>query len=108
MSDDVDWPNGWGGLTRAQETMFLRQLRRELAGDHPFQHMTIRAIGICDFTDDVVYAVEDWDAPFFVSHPCWQKPDTRPWLLRKLRPRPKPFPGVQPIRDLDELAHFFD
>ena len=105
---DEEWPEGWCGLAEGQADAFLAQLRRELPNDHPFQHMEISTIGTAEGSDDVIYAVSGWIAPFFLCHLAWPHPDTRPWLIRKLKPRAKWSPSVQPIFSLCELAHYFD
>jgi len=101
---DYDWPPGWCGLLPSQVPAFLAQLRTELAPDHPFQRMRIQAIGTALGSDDAVFAIEGWQAPFFVAHLAWPAPDTRPWLLRKLRPYPRYDPAIMPLPDLAVLA----
>ncbi|MCC5983170.1 MAG: hypothetical protein JJU42_02290 [Rhodobacteraceae bacterium] len=53
-----DWPPGWCGLLPDQAPVFLAQLRRELAPDHPFQRLPVHAIGVALGSDDAVFAVE--------------------------------------------------
>ncbi|GKY88585.1 hypothetical protein [Sinisalibacter aestuarii] len=106
-TSDQDFPEGWGGLTPEQAALFTAQLRAELGRDHPFRRFfatgAIRAIGAADGSDDVVFAIAGWDAPYFASHLTWAAADTRPALLRRLRPRPRPVPGITPLHSLAAL-----
>lgn len=108
MSRDPDWPPGWCGLAPGQAETFLRQLARELGPDHELiREGRIRAIGTAEGSDDVVYAVEGWEAPFAVVHLAWPKPDSRPWLIRKLRPRGRWAPAMVPLAAIRDLAGWF-
>lgn len=108
MIRDEDWPPGWCGLAPGQAEAFLGQLARELGPGHPLLGAgRVRAIGTAAGSDDVVYAVEGWDAPFAVVHLAWPTPDSRPWLIRKLRPRRRWVPAVQPLAAIADLAGWF-
>lgn len=105
--DDNDFPPGWGALEPGQAAECTRQLQFELGPDDPFSPFfeadAIRAIGGSVTSDHVVYEIDDWEAPYFVSLLSWTKPDTRPALLQWLKPATRPDPGVVPISSLDEL-----
>ena len=101
--DAYDWPPGWCALLPEQAPVFLAQLRRELAPDHPLQRLPVRAIGVALGSDDAVFAVDGWQAPFCVVHLSWPGPDPRPWLLRQLRPWPRHDPAILPLADLSAL-----
>lgn len=111
MDDEYDWPPGWCGLAPSQPEAFLRQLAHELGPGHPLapaiRDGRVRAIGTAEGSDDVVYAVEGWEAPFAVVHLAWPKPDSRPWLIRKLRPRGRWAPAVVPLAAIRDLAGWF-
>ncbi len=102
--DEYDWPPGWCALLPEQAPVFLEQLRRELGPDHPLQSLPVRAIGVALGNDDAVFAVDGWQAPFFVAHLSWRGPDPRPWLSRWLRPWPQDDPAVAPLAALSALA----
>ena len=107
-----EWPRGWGGLEDGQSAAFTEQLLIELGPDDPlypwFEHGAIRAIGGSVSSDDVVYEIDDWETPFFVSHLTWTAADTRPLWLQRLRPRARPDPGVVAISSLSELDGWCD
>jgi hypothetical protein len=63
-------------------------MRTALGPKHPSLARDPRAIGVANGSDDAVFAVTGWSAPFFVTHLVRCKPDARPALLRWLRPRP--------------------
>jgi len=102
------FPAGWGALDRDQAEECTRQLAFELGPDDPFlpwfETDGIRAIGESVRSDHVVFEIDDWEAPFFVSLLSWTGPDTRPALLRWLSPATRPDPGVVPVSSLSELA----
>lgn len=107
MTDDIEWPEGWGGLVPGQAEAFLAQLARELGPDHAMAAVIaagrVRAIGLATGSDDVVYAVEGRDTPFVVVHLAWPQPDARGWLARWLRPRPRWVPAVRSLARLADL-----
>lgn len=110
--DDFDWPPGWGALEPEQAADCTDQLRFELGPDDPlsawFDHEAIWAVGGSVTSDHVVFEIDDWEAPYFVSLLSWLTPDERhPWL-QKLFPRPRPDPGVVPISTLSELEGWAD
>jgi len=112
--EEVDWPEGWFGIDGPTARVFERQLALELGADHALAPAIargdIRAIGRFGGSDDVVYALDGWKAPFAVVHLAWPPPDERPWLLRKLRPRPASrwLPALMPLDALADLASWFD
>lgn len=101
------FPPGWGALETGQAEACTDQLAFELGPDDPlagfFEAGAIRAIGGSVTSDHVVFEIDDWEAPFFVSHLSWTRADTRPALLRWLNPQARPDPGVVPISSLGEL-----
>ncbi len=101
------FPAGWGALERGQAEACTQQLELELGPDDPlapfFETGAIRAIGGSVTSDDVVFEIDDWEAPFFVSRLSWTQADTRPALLRWLNPRTRPDPGVVALSSLFEL-----
>lgn len=101
---EYDWPTGWSALLPEQAPVFLAQLRRELAADHPLQRLPVQAIGVALGSDDAVFAVDGWQAPFFVAHLSWREPDPRPWLLRWWRPWPQDDPALVPFASLAALS----
>lgn len=114
MSDtpDHDWPPGWCDLAPGQETAFLVQLARELGPRHglapAIRDGHVRAIGVAEGSDDVVYALASdvMETPFALVHLAWPPPDTRPRLLQRLFPRPAArwIPAVMPLTSLSELG----
>lgn len=107
-----DFPAGWGALEPNQAAECTRQLAVELGPDDPFSPFfeagAIRAIGGSVTSDHVVFEIDDWEAPYFVSLLSWTEPDTRPALLKWLRPTDRPDPGVVPISSLGELDGWCD
>ncbi len=109
--DDLDWPPGWCGLTPAQPEVFLRQLALELGPRHALapaiQTGQVRAIGVAEGSDDVVFALEPGvlPTPLAVVHLAWPRPDTRPRLWQRLFPRPAArwVPAVIPLARLADL-----
>ncbi len=107
------FPAGWGALEPGQAEACTDQLAFELGPDDPlgpfFETGAIRAIGGSVSTNHVVYEIEDWETPFFVSLLSWTEPDTRPAILRWITPPPaRPDPGVVPISSLGELDGWCD
>lgn len=104
-----NWPDGWGGLNAAQEDVFDRQLVLEIGADHAIAALRPRAIGTADGSDDVVFAVNDWQAPYFVCHLAWPAPVGKPVLKRRFQPAPKRtwVPAIVPLDDLADLAGYF-
>ncbi len=101
------FPAGWGALVPGQAEECTAQLQSELGPDDPFSPFfesgAIRAIGGSVNSDHVVFEIDDWEAPYFVSHLSWTAPDKRPAFLQWLRPGTRPDPGVVPISSLGEL-----
>ena len=101
------FPAGWGALESKQADACTRQLQLELGPDDPlspwFETGAIRAIGGSVTSDNVVFEIDDWEAPFFVSHLSWTEADTRPALMQWLKPWSRPDPGVVPVSSLIEL-----
>jgi len=106
------FPAGWGALEPGQAADCTHQLAFELGPDDPlfpwFETGAIRAIGASVTSDHVVFGIDDWEAPFFVSHLSWTRADTRPSLLRWLKPRSRPDPGVVPVSSLRQLDGWCD
>jgi hypothetical protein len=102
------WPEGWVGLAAEQRPAFLRQLARELGPGHPLAPLIaarrVRAVAVAAGSDDVVCRIRGWRAPWIVVHLAWPAPDRRPWLVRRLRPRPQSVPAVEPLERLEDLA----
>jgi hypothetical protein len=104
------WPAGWVGLASGQATAFLGQLRRELGPGHPLAPLiarrSVRAVAVAAESDDVIFRIRGWQAPFAVVHLAWPPQDRRPALLRRLLPRPASrwVPAVVPVARLDDLA----
>ncbi len=111
-ADPPALPPGWGALDPGQAADCTAQLAFELGPDDPFapwfDAQAIRAIGKSLNSEDVVYAIDDWEAPFFVSKLSWTRPDTRPALLKWLKPAARPDPGVVPLSNLGELTGWGD
>lgn len=111
---DRDWPEGWGEMEADQAAFFTRQLALELPPDHPVQARirdgSCRAIGKFWGSDDTVYAIGGWQAPYFVAHLAFPPADTRPWLVRRLRPKPAPrgYPALLPLVSIAALGAYFD
>lgn len=106
-SDVHTFPPGWGPLDPGRAEECTRQLQFELGPDDPFSPFfeagAIRAIGGRVNSDHVVFEIDDWEAPYFVSRLSWAKPDTRPAFLKWLNPGTRPDPGVVPVSSLGEL-----
>lgn len=102
------WPGGWVGLTAEQGPAFVQQLRRELGADHPLEPLIaarrVRAVAVAAGSDDVLYRLRGWRAPFAVVHLAWPEPDRRTWLLRRLRPWVRRVPAVVPVARVRDLA----
>lgn len=109
-NQDIDWPRGWGGLEPEQAEDCTWQLMSELGPDDPlypwFENGAIRAIGGSVTSNEVIYEIDDWETPYFVSNLTWTAADTRPRWLQRLAPRSRPDPGVVPVSDLDELLNW--
>lgn len=105
--EEHDFPPGWGALEPTQAEAYTRQLAFELGPDDPFspffEQGAIRAIGASVTSDNVVFEIEDWEAPYFVSRLSWTEPDQRPAFLQWLNPGTRPDPGVNPLSSLREL-----
>ena len=103
-----DWPEGWGGLAEGQAAAYLAQLARELGPDHALagaiREGRVRAIGVADGSDDVVYALTGERAPFIVVHLAWPGPDRRFGLVRWLRPYPHRPPAVIAVESRSDLG----
>lgn len=103
-----DWPEGWGGLAEGQDEAFLAQLARELGPDHALagaiREGRVRAVGVADGSDDVVYALTGEGAPFIMVHLAWPEPDRRFWVLRRFRPYRQRPPAVRALHSLSDLA----
>ena len=106
------FPAGWGALEPGQAEACTRQLQLELGPDDPlypwFETGAIRAIGGSVTSDHVVFEIDDWEAPYFVSLLSWIEADTRPALMQWLSPRTRPDPGVVPVSSLFELDGWCD
>lgn len=106
--EGLHWPEGWGGLAEGQAEVFVAQLARELGPDHALARAIaegrVRAIGMADGSDDVVYALTDEGAPFVVVHLAWPEPDRRSRLARWLRPRRHRPPAVTALQSLSDLG----
>lgn len=106
------FPAGWGALAPGQAETCTHQLEIELGPDDPFSPFfemgAIRAIGGGVNTNHVVFEIDDWEAPYFVSRLSWTEPDDRPAWLQWLRPGDRPDPGVVPISALNELEGWRD
>lgn len=106
-SDVHTFPPGWGPFDPGRAEECTRQLQFELGPDDPFSPFfeagAIRAIGGRVNSDHVVFEIDDWEAPYFVSRLSWAKPDSRPALLKWLNPGTRPDPGVVPVSSLGEL-----
>ncbi len=104
------WPAGWVGLAPGQGRAFLDQLRRELGPAHPLAPLiarrAVRAVAVAEGSDDVVFRIRGWQAPFAVVHLAWPPADPRPAVLRRLWPRPAARwqPRVVPLARPDALA----
>lgn len=107
MPDD-DFPEGWVALLPEQAPVFLAQLLAELGPGHPLAGHVARAIGVFGGSDDAVFLMTGWRAPYAVAHLAWPGPDPRPWLLRRLRPWPRHAPALHPLDRLTDLAGWFD
>lgn len=107
------WPEGLVGLGPGQAAAFLAQLHRELGPGHALapliKRRAVRAIAVACGSDDVVYRIRGWQAPYAVVHLAWPEPDTRPNLLRRLLPGPgaRWVPAVVPVARLGDLAGQF-
>lgn len=101
-------PEGWEPLDYGRAERSIHQLRFELGPDDPFGPYfdagAIRAIGASVTSEHVVFEIEDWETPFFVSELSWAKPDPRPSFLQWLSPEARPDPGLVPISNLADLA----
>lgn len=99
MERDFDWREGWCGLVEGQAEVFVAQLAREPGRDPVLAPAIgvgrVRAIGVAEGSDDVVYALTGEGTPFAVVH--------RAWLLRRLRPRMRRVPAVVPLQRLTDL-----
>jgi hypothetical protein len=102
------WPEGWVALTPDQAGAFVRQLSRELGPGHALAPLiarrAVRAVAVAAGSDDVLYRLRGWQAPFAVVHLAWPEPDRRPWLMRRLRPRRPWVPAVVPVARPGDLA----
>ncbi|MEZ5714477.1 MAG: hypothetical protein R3D85_04485 [Paracoccaceae bacterium] len=112
MDDDLSTalPEGWYPLSPEQTETFQEQLAREIGRTHPIFAYAPRAVARFGGSDDVVYAAEGWQAPYFVCHLAWPNPDTRPRFIRWLRPLPNSniIPALSPLSNLADLARYFD
>ncbi|MCB1359207.1 MAG: hypothetical protein KDK53_22790 [Maritimibacter sp.] len=108
----TEFPAGWGALDADEAAECTRQLALELGPDDPFSPFfeigAIRAIGSSTTSHHVVYEIDDWEAPYFVSKLSWEEPDRRPALLQWLRPIDRPDPGVVPISNFGQLDGWRD
>lgn len=106
------FPAGWGALEPDQAEACTQQLALELGPDDPLSPWletgAIRAIGGSVTSNDVVFEIDDWEAPYFVSDLSWTEADTRPALMQWLSPRDRPDPGVVPVSSLIELDGWCD
>ena len=104
------WPEGWVSLVPGQATAFVEQLQLELGPGHALAPLiarrAVRAVAVAAGSDDVVFRICGWQAPFAVVHLAWPPEDRRAWLLRRIWPRPASrwVPAVVPITRLDQLA----
>lgn len=81
------WPDGWHPVSSQKSAALTRQLRQELGRPDPLQGLTWRCIGTFGGSDDVLCAIDGWDAPYFVAHLTWAT-DSRPFWRRLFERRP--------------------
>lgn len=106
--DEDEWPEGWGSVDGEASALFCVQLLSETGPVEGMQIDTLVCVGRFGGSDDMVFAVKGWEAPYFVAHLSWARPDTRNWLARKFRPWPRLAPALVPIAAIGDLAGYFD
>ncbi|PCH70393.1 MAG: hypothetical protein COC12_08295 [Rhodobacteraceae bacterium] len=108
LIDESEWPEGWGSVDAETGALFAAQLLSETGPLSDMRVDTLVCIGRFEGSDDMVFAVEGWDAPYFVTHLSWAKPDARNWLVRWLRPWPDLAPVLVPVHTIGDLARYFE
>ncbi len=103
-----DWPEGWEPVVDEAGALFVAQLLSETGPVEGVRADTLKCVGRLGGSDDMVFAAEGWEAPFFVAHLSWSKPDKRSWIMRKLQPWRQLAPSLTPVRAIGELARYFD
>lgn len=104
------WPEGWVALAPGQGAAFFRQLQRELGADHALAPLIaqrrVRAVAVAEGSDEVLYRIRGWQAPYAVVHLAWPPEDRRPALLRRVWPRAGAgwVPAVVPVARLADLS----
>jgi hypothetical protein len=106
--DEDEWPEGWGSVDEEAGALFSAQLLSETGPVEGLRIESLICVGRFGGSDDMVFAVEGWEAPYFVAHLGWAKPDRRNWLARKFRPWPQLAPALVPIGAIGDLARYFD
>ena len=71
MEPEHKWPEGWEAAAPSARKNIEAQLRRELGASHPITTLSPTYIGRNGGSDDFVFSVDHWKAPYFVVHLTW-------------------------------------
>ncbi len=93
MEPEHKWPEGWDAATPSVRENIEAQLLRELGAGHPLATHSPTYIGRNGSSDDFVFSVTHWKAPYFVVHLTWSA--NASWV-----------PGCVPLEQISDLEAF--
>jgi len=91
MEPEQKWPKGWEAATPSACKNIEAQLRRELGASHQLAALSPKYIGRNSGSDDFVFSVDHWKAPYFVVHLTWSASASR-------------VPDCVPLEQVSDLA----
>ncbi|MBV0911499.1 hypothetical protein [Anianabacter salinae] len=110
MDSELTWPEHWGPIGRRRASDLLFQFLHEASKTDPARRHVLRVVGECFATDDVVFEMKGWEAPFAVAHLQWGQKPTLPERLsalvggRRRREDMSHPTSLSPVQTLDELS----